>query len=299
MLWFNLLLIALVVALVVVSQMASRRNFVERATVATDNLAAALAQSVGAEIDRVDVGLRNVVFDVEQDLATVGAIDPARAEALLDQQLTLLPQIESIRIADAQGVVRHGRGVAAAPRVSVAEREHFVRSRDAAPAGPVVSGPMEALIGHHWAVMVARPLRDPKGQFAGIVYANVTVERFALLLEGVDLGRQGAITVRGSDLALVARRAAGGGPAVAVGSRQVSAGIAGTTKATSAVPSAERMVLCTLNASGNSLDRMTPFRLALAMVAVMLVASATRASNRLPKRAFRSCCTLLSDGERS
>ncbi|WP_341892387.1 hypothetical protein, partial [Variovorax sp. YR752] len=116
LLWFNLLLITFVVGLVIVSQAASRRNFLERAEVATDNLAAALAQSVEAEIDRVDVGLRNVVFDLEQDLGAAGTLDPARVEALLDQQLTLLPQLQSMRVADAQGVVRYGRGVAAAPR---------------------------------------------------------------------------------------------------------------------------------------------------------------------------------------
>jgi PAS domain S-box-containing protein len=269
LLWFNLLLIALVVALVVVSQLASRRNFVERAAVATDNLAATLAQSVGAEIDRVDVGLRNVVFDVEQDLATVGTLDPARAEALLDQQLALLPQIESIRIADAMGMVRHGRGVAAAPPTSVAEREHFVRSRDAPPTGPVVSGPMEPLIGRHWAVMVARPLRDPKGQFAGIVYANVTVERFALLLEGVELGRQGAITVRGSDLALVARRAAGGGQAVAVGSRQVSAELAA---AIAAQPQAGRFIART---ALDDIERTNAYRRVGATPLLVIVGLAT------------------------
>lgn len=224
LLWFNLLMLALVVALVGLSQSASRDAAVERARVATENIAATLAQSIGGELDRVDIGLRNVALDLEADFSS-GAPDVARIEALLAQQLALLPQLEGIRIADAKGAVRYGRGVAEAPRTSVADRDHFARARDGGGApGPVVSGPMQSRIGQQWVVAVARPLRDARGAFAGVVYANVSVARFALLLEGVDLGRAGAITVRGTELALVARRSAGGEPAAAVqvGSRAVS-----------------------------------------------------------------------------
>ncbi|MGE4053012.1 MAG: cache domain-containing protein, partial [Piscinibacter sp.] len=219
---FNLLMLALLAALVALSQSASRRNFVERAEVATENIVAALAQSIQAELDRVDIGLRNVALDLEPDFSA-GAPDAARVEALLAQQLALLPQLESIRIADAAGVVRYGRGVAGAPRVEVGDREYFREARDGSQPGPAVSGPMVARISDKWVVAVARPLRDARGVFAGVVYANVSVEHFARLLEGVDLGRQGAITIRGTGLGLVARRSAGAAAPAVLGSRNVSA----------------------------------------------------------------------------
>jgi len=218
---FNLLMLALLAALVALSQSASRRNFVERAEVATENIVAALAQSIQAELDRVDIGLRNVALDLEPDFSA-GAPDAARVEALLSQQLALLPQLESIRIADAAGVVRYGRGVAGAPRVEVDDREYFIEARDGSQPGPAVSGPMLARISNKWVVAVARPLRDARGGFAGVVYANVTVEHFSRLLEGVDLGRQGAITVRGTGLGLVARRSADGAGPAEPGSSNVS-----------------------------------------------------------------------------
>jgi PAS domain S-box-containing protein len=221
LLGFNLLLVTLVVALVVVSQSASRRNALDRARVAVENVAAAMAQSLQAELERVDIGLRNVAIDLQADFAA-GAPDRARVEALLAQQLSLLPQLESIRIADAAGVVRYGRGVTEAQPTRVADSDHFVQARDAAGPGPVIAGPMQTRIGQRWVVAVARALRDARGEFAGVVYANVNAERFAQLIDGVDLGRQGAITVRGSELALVARRSAGGGVLAEVGSRNVS-----------------------------------------------------------------------------
>src|SRR5689334_7235340 len=51
----------------------------------------------------------------------------------------------------------------------------------------------------------------------------------------------------------------------------------GITKATSANPLADRITLCTLNASGSSLESTTPLRLPGAMVAAGSVASASRA----------------------
>lgn len=228
---FNLLMLVLVAALVALSQSASRRNFVERAEVAAENIAAGLALSIESELERVDIGLRNVALDLEPDFS-VGTPDAARVEALLEQQLSLLPQLESIRIADAQGDVRYGRGVAGAPRVNVSDRDYFLRARAGAQPGPAVSGPIQARISRAWVVVVARPLRDARGELAGVVYANVSVQRFARLIEGVDLGRRGAVTIRGSELGLIARRSADLGATPAeIGSRVVSSELRRTLSA--------------------------------------------------------------------
>jgi len=184
-----------------------------------------LAQAIEAEIDRVDIGLRNVLFDLESEHA-VGKLDLAHVESLLGQQLELLPQLESLRIADAQGVVRYGRGVASAGHVEVGDRAYFVGARDAGHMDPVVSGPVLARVSKKWVVVVARAWRPEGGAFRGVIYANLTVERFGRLLDGVDLGRHGAISVRGSDLGLVARRSANSGAAAEIGSTAVSAELA-------------------------------------------------------------------------
>ena len=218
---FNLLMLVLVGSLVVVSQTASRHNFTDRAEVASENLAAALAQGIEAEIERVDLGLRDLVLDLEAG-AGIDAMPASKIDALLAQQIALLPQLDGLRIADAQGVVRHGRGVAAAGRVVIADREHFVRSREGNLSGPVVVGPLQSRVSKNWVVVVARPLHRPGGAFDGVVYANIVVGRFAQLLGGVNLGRHGAVALRGKDLAVVARRGAGGDEPAAVNSRSVS-----------------------------------------------------------------------------
>lgn len=267
--WFNLLLIALVVALVAVSQSASRRNFVDRAQVATDNLASAMAQRLEAEVDRVDVGVRNIVLDLERELAAGGRLDPGRIEALLDQQLALVPQIDSIRMVDADGVVRYGRDVAKVPEVSIADRGHFVQAREQQGDGPIVSGPLQSRISGRWVVAVTRPLHDARGHFAGVVYAHLTVDRVAKLLEGVDLGAQGAITVRGNDLSLIARRTARVGAAASVGARSVSAEL---SAALASQPDAGRFVART---AMDGIERTNSYRRVGSTPLLVLVGLAT------------------------
>jgi PAS domain-containing protein len=207
------LLLALVLALVVLSQAASRRNFNERAEGGAKNLATMLAPAIEAEIECVDIGLRNLVLDLEGE----GGFD-----ALLEQQIALLPQPEGLRIADASGVVWHGRVVAEAGRVDVADCEQFITSRNGQGPGPVGVRPILSRVSKKWVIVVARPLCRPGGAFDGVVYANIVVKRFGRLLDGVDLGRHGAIAVRGKDLAVVTRRSARGNEPAAVGSRSVS-----------------------------------------------------------------------------
>ena len=224
LLLLNLLMLLLVVALVLLAQAASRRNFVDRARVATENLSATLAQSIESEIDVVDIVLRTLAIDLESEYA-LQSPDAGRIDALLAQQTALLPGLDSVRIADAQGIVRRGPGVAAAGRIDISDRDYFVQARSAQRRGPVISEPLLGRVSRKWVVVIARPLYGPDGRFAGIVFATVAVERFQQLIGSVNLGRQGAVTVRSVGNTLVARRTAGGELPTAIGTSNVSAAL--------------------------------------------------------------------------
>jgi len=316
---FNLLLLALVAALVAWTQSSSRRNFVGRAQVATENLAEALAVSIRTELQRTDLGLRNVALDIAQ-----AGPDPteARVDSLLREQLALLPQLESIRIAGADGVVRHGLRAAEPKDASVAHRDFFVRARSAGQALPVVSGPLRSPVTERWVVVVARPLRGAgQADFEGVVFASIEVERFLRLIDGFALGRQGAMTVRGDRLALVARRVEGEATPSPVGTSNVSAQLreaiasqpdAGVFLARTALDGIERanayrrvegtplLVLVGL-ATDDFLDpwrTQTRQSIAVAALAMLLIAAASLLLQRAWQRESRSAHALIREGQR-
>ena len=106
-----------------------------------------------------------------------------------------------------------------AQRMSYADRGFFTRLRDNPGQGRVVDGPLLGRQHTQWIVVLARPLLDKEGRFAGVVYANFRTAFFERILSAPALGPQGAATVRTTDLALVHRFPDTQG---AVGSRNVS-----------------------------------------------------------------------------
>ena len=82
--------------------------------------------------------------------------------------------------------------------VSIADSDYFIRLRDDASAGLVVSGPVFARISRKWVIVLARRIERPDGSMAGIIYANIAVERFQRMFAEMKLGTRGAVSLRTS-----------------------------------------------------------------------------------------------------
>jgi len=119
---------------------------------------------------------------------------------IADEQRGLVPQADTIRITDASGVVLNADGH---PTTSVADRDYFAAARER-PLELVISEPLLGRIISKWGVILARA-RAPHGQFRGIVYSNISSDHFLEEFARVQLGVQGAITLRSASLRLIAR----------------------------------------------------------------------------------------------
>lgn len=216
----NLLIAALLVMLGTLSLNASRQAFLQQARSATENLAHGLQATLTAELTQVDMALQTI--EQSQSLSL------PEQEALLAQQLSLVRPIESLRITDAHGIVRAGKGLLGAAPVDLSDRLLFKRLRDEPQAGTLMSEPLLAHVSEHWVIGLARRLQDSHGDFTGMVYANVPVSHFEQLFAGMDLGPQGAVTLRSATLRLIARRSDGAAASASsgVGSSTVSAELA-------------------------------------------------------------------------
>ena len=198
------LVAVLVVGLASVSIWLERERYRERAILATDTISRLLERHVDDTLRQVDTILQSSVF-FYSDLVASGAASAQALNHFLAQAQSLHPALESLRIADRDGVVRYGLGVPAAEIVKVADRDYFVRARDEPGAGVVVAGPVFARISQKWSIVLARRLVDRDGAFAGVVYVNVATSYFDQALASAALGSNGAATIRTADLALVTR----------------------------------------------------------------------------------------------
>jgi signal transduction histidine kinase len=214
----NLSVMLLVVVLSTVALLTGLRSFEQRARDTAENLARSLSQAIESELDRVDMVLRAVALEHQR-----GGADAGRLGVILAQQHSLIEELDSLRASDRDGIVRHGRGVDAAPQVSIADREHFVQLRDNPAPMLAVSGPLQARISRKWVIVLARRLNRPDGSFDGVVYANVALERLQKLFATVNLGTEGAISLRTTpSLQLVARQTPHGPSLADLGTVKVS-----------------------------------------------------------------------------
>lgn len=173
----NLLAITLVATLSVVLLDASRSVFRQRALDATENIASGLQSSLFGSIGRVDMALQTVVLAHRNDAAD-GSVDPVALARSLEEQRSLVTDLESLRIADEAGIVRFGRGVSPDVQVDLSDRDFFVRARDTNAPTLIVSEPTLARISQKWVIVLARRLNHADGSFAGVVYANLASEHF-------------------------------------------------------------------------------------------------------------------------
>jgi hypothetical protein len=175
-----------------------------RARVVTQNLSLLLEHDVSAVFDRIELSL-NIVADEHDELVAAGPINAVVFNAFLKHLQSHLSEIISLRVTDANGLVRYGEGVQAGTRVDLSDREFFVQQSGNPKAGLVIGKPVQARISKEWVIPVSRRLNRPSGAFAGIAYANIPVAYFVQKFSSLNLGKHGLVILRSVDHISMAR----------------------------------------------------------------------------------------------
>lgn len=195
-------MIALLLSVGWVILRASQQADEARAIEAAQNMAVSLASEIAAELRLIDNALSSAASAYRSGLMDQSgnlAIDK-----VLRQQKNLLPEVDAIRIADREGLVRAGPPQGAAP-VSIADRDYFKLARGSSGDSMVVSEPLQGRIVQKWGVIFARRLESRDGAFDGVVYSNLSSEHFARSFSRMNVEQSGAISLRSQSLKLIAR----------------------------------------------------------------------------------------------
>lgn len=193
----------------------------QRALVAVRNLAVEMGKDVAAEFGRIDLALLNVKNRVEDLRGPLAGHGPA-IETILREQMALVPELETLRFADAEGVVRHGLGNQSGQTVNLSDRDYFIAARGDVRPRLIVSEPLDGRITGRSLVALVRRIDDADGRFVGIVFTGVSSEGLRKLFAGVDIGQHGAISLRSTNLRLVARQTRDAKGPAPIGSNKVS-----------------------------------------------------------------------------
>jgi signal transduction histidine kinase/ActR/RegA family two-component response regulator len=198
-----------------------RQQYERQTALSTQNLAQSLEISVSGIIDKIDIALFAVVNEAERELAT-GGVDGKTLTAYATRQHRQLPELDGIRVTDEAGNVKYGTRVPVGNLVNSADRDYFRRHLEDPHAGLVIAKPVFGRIAGKWIVIIARRVNKPDGAFAGIAFGALPLEYFSRIFSTFGIGKHGAISLRDSDIAVIARYPEPDGVGSAIGKKNVS-----------------------------------------------------------------------------
>ncbi|WP_431862419.1 HD domain-containing phosphohydrolase [Azospirillum sp.] len=164
----------------------------------TMNVARTMEQHAARAFATTDQTLSGVA-DVLK--ATSAAIDPRPSiiDEFLERRYTMPPHVLAIVILDAQGKVAHASDLMARTPMSLADRDYFVRARDAADSGIQVGVPVVSRISNRPVIPVARRIPTTDGSFAGVLVAYLDLNHFQRFYQDLDAGFSGTIALLRTD----------------------------------------------------------------------------------------------------
>jgi hypothetical protein len=200
--WVVVVFDLLIVGLAAWTLHRSKAQYVERAEMATQNLAQVLEQNILGLVNQVDL----VLLSVKDELERQRPIDlDDRTEASIQAQFSRVGILDGLRTVDEQGFVNHGTGFDPSRRIGVQDRDYFQQLQTHPEAGLTISQPFLGRVSGKWVIILARRLNHPDGSFAGVVVGTLTLERLGQTFAAVDVGRLGSISLRGASLELLER----------------------------------------------------------------------------------------------
>uniref|UniRef100_C6E1G4 histidine kinase n=1 Tax=Geobacter sp. (strain M21) TaxID=443144 RepID=C6E1G4_GEOSM len=202
----------------------SRMHYEERITLNTVNLSLVLEKYLNGVMEKVNLTLLALGDEVEQQL-TAGRLDGDRLNAQMKRQLSRLPEVDGIRMTDAQGRVIYGTGMTPGAHPSVADRDYFHYLRSNPTAGLVISKPLISHISGKNVVVVGRRINRSDHSFGGVIYVAIIVEHFATLFSTINVGPHGAITLTDTKSIVIARSPVPGHTGSYLGKELKSAGL--------------------------------------------------------------------------
>lgn len=192
-----------VIALAASALYHSWQQYQERTEANTRNLAWLLEEEIGGDIEKIDAILANTSEEIAWRM-DAGNIDAQALNQFLLHQQSALPEVVTLRTADAHGRVIYGNDITPGTP-EVGERNFFTRQRDAADAGLVIDQPTPARLSKGWNIPMSRRINHRDGSFAGVVYVNLPIDHLLQTFATLELGRHGMADLRDDQLAIMVR----------------------------------------------------------------------------------------------
>ena len=179
----------------------SRENYLATAETESRNYVQLLEQDITTLVHSLDRMLQTMVVLYPQ----LTARGNAQADQLVAMQAAQYPDVENLVVLDASGRVLHASLGVPSGTPSVAGRDYFRTLRDRPGAGLVISRPFQGQISRKWVIVLARAMRDARGQFAGVVLVSIPLARLSQAFLALEFSQRGAYNLFDNEFHVITR----------------------------------------------------------------------------------------------
>ena len=197
-----------VIALLLLSLINDFQDANQHAQIEVENISRLLEEHVFATVGKGDLLLREIQRNIyPDDMRLNRIVSGSRKQelnALLKSQIKNSPEVAVIHITDSTGYHKYS-SLDQVPHINIADRYHFIRHRDDAAAGLVISPPIISRTTGKWTIVLARRLNFEDGSFAGIINVILNLDYFQQFYKSLNLGTGGLVSLYDKELHLAAR----------------------------------------------------------------------------------------------
>lgn len=200
----NLLVLALLSAVIALQARTDRARVVERAYLDAENLADALAEHTRQTLAALDLGLTSAV----ETMGLLQATSGARLHEVLADRQSSSAGTYAYFVLDAQGRLIASSRTPQPERADLSDTAEFRVHRERKDVGLYLGAPRLGRIGYaqgRWIINASRRMETPDGQFAGVVAAVVSLDHLRRFYDKLRLGEQGVAGLFSAEGVLIAR----------------------------------------------------------------------------------------------
>ncbi|MEQ1515200.1 MAG: PAS domain S-box protein [Usitatibacteraceae bacterium] len=169
---------------------------------ATASLAHVVEEQTARTIQTIDQRLQLSALSLQTGPA--GELTDAAARTLLRHQLEELPFVRAIWTLNVQGRIKYNSDEGNLG-LNLADRDYFQIYQSRPKHALYIGKPVRSRTTGTWLISVARPLRSPDGNFAGVIVAALEPSYFESLWQKAELGAGGSIALWRRDGLLMMR----------------------------------------------------------------------------------------------
>jgi len=195
--------------LIVLSLYEDRQNRINHAHLETENIARVLEAHSLAAFQKIEILLAETAENLRpDDLRGDRYLSDERMQEmnrLLKLRQKLVPEAGVLQVANASGDYVFS-SISPVPNVNIADRSFFLRQKEHADAGMLISEPLlSRTLGGAPAVSISKRISFPDGNFAGVVNVVMLLDQFEKFYGTINLGKRGAVLMRDEEMRLLVR----------------------------------------------------------------------------------------------